>query len=88
MNIEFESRLEKDLRHIKDRKLLGKIKEVVLECREAENLGQIGNLKKLQGHDSFYRIKIGDYRLGFELVETTLIFTRILHRKDVYRYFP
>jgi mRNA interferase RelE/StbE len=45
-------------------------------------------IKKLKGHDSFYRIKIGDYRIGFEMVNEELILTRILHRKTIYRYFP
>jgi len=34
-----------------------------------------------------WRIKIGDYRIGVEIKKDTVIFVRILHRKDIYKYF-
>jgi mRNA interferase RelE/StbE len=42
----------------------------------------------MQGYDNFYRIRLGEYRIGIELVDDEIIFTRFLHRKDVYKYFP
>jgi mRNA interferase RelE/StbE len=42
----------------------------------------------MQGYERFYRIRLGDYRIGLELVGDELIFTRFLHRKEVYKYFP
>jgi mRNA interferase RelE/StbE len=38
--------------------------------------------------DTFYRVRIGDYRIGLELAGDELIFVRCLHRKEIYRYFP
>ena len=35
-----------------------------------------------------HRIKMGNYRIGFEIINEELILTRILHRKTIYRYFP
>jgi len=46
------------------------------------------DVKKLKGLGSAYRIRIGDYRLGIEYRETTVVFMRVLHRKEIYRYFP
>jgi mRNA interferase RelE/StbE len=88
MNIQFESRFEKDLKSIKDRHILVKLKQIILNCKQAENLGQINNLKKLQGYDSFYRIRLGDYRVGLEVVDSKIVFTRFLHRKNIYKFFP
>jgi mRNA interferase RelE/StbE len=88
VKVKFESKFEKDLRNVKDKKLLSKVKETILDCKYAQNLNEIKNLKKLQGYETFYRIRIGDYRIGIELVENTLIFTRFLHRKDIYKFFP
>ncbi|WP_202807006.1 type II toxin-antitoxin system RelE family toxin [Planktothrix agardhii] len=48
----------------------------------------MNHLKKLQGYDTFYRIRLGNYRIGIELNEDTIIFTRFLHRKDIYKFFP
>ena len=44
--------------------------------------------KKLQGFSTFYRARFGDYRVGVRYESNTLIFERVLHRKDIYRYFP
>ena len=88
MNVKFESKFEKDLRAIKDKQLLTKIKEIIIHCKQANRLSELKNVKKLQGSDTFYRIRVGEYRIGLELLSDELIFTRVLHRKDVYKYFP
>ena len=88
MNVRFEARFSKDLRRIQDGKLLTRIKELIISCKEVESLNEIGQVKKLRGYDTFYRVRIGDYRIGLELVQGELVFVRCLHRKEVYRYFP
>lgn len=88
MNVIFESRFEKDLKLIKDRNLLARLKQIILTSKQAESLGEINNLKKMQGYDSFYRIRLDDYRVGIEVLENELIFVRFLHRKDIYKFFP
>jgi mRNA interferase RelE/StbE len=88
MKIKFESKFSKDLRKIKDQKLLSQIKIVINECKLAQTLDDIKNLKKLKGYQIFYRIKIGDYRLGIAIINDELIFTRFLHRREIYRFFP
>ena len=45
-------------------------------------------LEKLKSYKTFYRIRAGDYRIGIEIVNDKIIFTRFLHRKDIYKYFP
>jgi mRNA interferase RelE/StbE len=88
MKIKFESKFSKDLRKIKDQKILSQIKVVINECKLAQTLDDIKNLKKLKGYQSFYRIKIGDYRIGISMINDELIFTRFLHRREIYRFFP
>ena len=88
MNVKFESRFEEDLKLIKDRSLLEKLKQVILTCKQSESLGEITNLKKMQGYDGFYRIRLGDYRVGVEVLGNEIIFVRFLHRKDIYKFFP
>lgn len=88
MNIKFESRFEEDIRKIKDKKILLKRKENILKCKAVKELSEINQVKKLQGYESFYRIRLGDYRIGIELINDELIFTRFLHRKDIYKFFP
>lgn len=88
MNIKFESTFEKDIKTIKNRNLLVKLNQIILNCKQAEVLGQINGLKKLRGYDSLYRIRLGDYRVGVEVIDNDIIFTRFLHRKDIYKFFP
>lgn len=88
MKVKFEAKFSKDLRAIQDKKLLNKIKEIINECKLANNLLELNQIKKMHGYDSFYRIRLGEYRIGIEVLDDEIIFTRFLHRKDVYKYFP
>jgi len=66
-----------------------KIQTIVFnEIPNMQDISQISGLKKIRGHKRYYRIKIGDYRIGIEIRENTIVFMRVLHRKDIYRYFP
>ena len=88
MQIKYEAKFEKDLKKIQDTNLLKRLKKLIHTIQKSNSTIDIPHIKKLKGHDSFYRIKIGDYRIGFELLNEELILTRILHRKKTYRYFP
>ena len=46
------------------------------------------DIKKLRGGEGYYRARIGDYRLGLQVVEGRLEFVRLLHRSDIYKHFP
>lgn len=46
------------------------------------------NVKKLEGYTTYYRIRVGEYRIGIEVLEGQVIFVCFLNRKDIYRYFP
>jgi mRNA interferase RelE/StbE len=49
----------------------------------------IHNLKKLRAASgSYYRIRIGEYRIGLIFSGGIVTFVRCLHRKEIYRYFP
>ncbi|MBE9160942.1 type II toxin-antitoxin system RelE/ParE family toxin [Tychonema sp. LEGE 06208] len=59
-----------------------------VEIANVNDLQTIVNLKKLKGDDNTYRFRVGDYRIGFYFDVETVTFARVLHRKDIYRYFP
>ena len=42
---------------------------------------------KLSGEDSVYRVRIGDYRILYEVIDVRLVIhvVRVGHRRDVYR---
>ncbi len=88
MNVKFEKSFAKDLEDIREKALLKRVKGVIDEVKNADNVQEISSLKKLKGYETFYRIRFGDYRVGIEVVNNEIIFTRFLHRKEIYRFFP
>ncbi|MCF8069329.1 MAG: type II toxin-antitoxin system RelE/ParE family toxin [Desulfobacterales bacterium] len=89
MNIEFKKSFAKDLRKAKPgQKLSERVQQVIHEVEAVEHIHDIKNLKKLKANGDFYRIRLGDYRLGLIIESDTVTFVRFLHRSDVYRFFP
>lgn len=89
MIIEFDKSFEKSIDKIKDKNLSLKIIDLINKIEKINEFREIPNTKKLVGFSRFYRIKIGDYRLGFEKVnEKTIRFLILEHRKDIYKKFP
>lgn len=88
MKTEFLKQFYKDLDKITLQTTLTDIKSSVINVEEAVSLRDIKNLKKLTGYKNVYRIKIGDYRIGVFIESNTVEFSRVVHRKDIYRVFP
>ena len=68
--------------------VLNRVEQAIVNVKDAGDLQDILHFSKLSGYDSFYRVRVGDYRIGIEMIGDEIIFVRILHRKDIYRYFP
>jgi mRNA interferase RelE/StbE len=88
MNVEFRKSFEKDLRKIKDAELLERIRSVIEEIEAIEILTDLTNVKKLKAEGDYYRIRVGDYRIGISMDKDNVLFIRVLNRKEIYRYFP
>ncbi len=89
MNFEFKKSFSKDLRKkAHEKKLLSRVKEIIQEVDNADSVHKIVNLKKLKANGNYYRIRSGDYRLGLIIEDDIVHFVRLLHRSEIYRYFP
>jgi len=89
MIIEFDKSFEKSLDRINNKSLFARIEITIIEFEQAKSLSELSNVKKLTGFKHYFRLRIGEYRLGFEKInEKTLRFIIIAHRKDIYRLFP
>ena len=89
MKVEFDKSFLKSLDKIKISKVLLSIEKIIIKCEEANNLHEIRNVKKLTGFTNYYRIKSGNYRIGFEVINKEIIrFIIFRHRKDIYKRFP
>ena len=88
MKLDFKSSFLRDLKRVKDAAVKNQVRNIIRSVEQAKRLQQISNLKKLRYGNRYYRIRIGDYRLGLIVEGDTLIFVRLLHRRELYRYFP
>lgn len=88
MKVGFRESFAKDLKGVKDKGLLSRVKELIEAVEKAESLTDIPNLKKLKGAGSYFRLRLSDYRVGIALEQDTVVFVRFLNRKDIYKYFP
>lgn len=79
-SIEFKPRAVKDLKlfpvRIQDRILAG-----IEKMRD--NL--FGDVKRLTDYTFEYRLRIGEYRVLFEIEDQRIVIYRIRHRRDAYR---
>jgi len=88
MNVLIDKSFEKDTSKLTDHKLLCSIADCIEGIQNADKLTDIPNCKKLKGSKNAYRIRIGDYRIGFVFEKSTIELIRFLHRSMIYNYFP
>ena len=88
MKTAFRESFDADLSAIHDAALLRRIAKLIRQVEAARTFQQIPNLKRLEATGKYYRIRIGDYRLGFVFDHHAVTFVRCLNRKEIYRYFP
>ena len=88
MILQIEKQFEKDLQKLKQPILNKQLLKLLQIVKEAKSVEEVRGIKKLLGYPNFYRIRIGDYRVGLEIEGDVVIFIRCLHRKDIYKYFP
>jgi mRNA interferase RelE/StbE len=88
VKVDFRDSFAKDLEGVKEKGLLSRVREIIEAVEKANSLVELPNLKKLKGGGNYFRIRVGDYRVGVALEADTVIFVRFLNRKDIYKYFP
>ena len=89
MKAEYLPTFIRDLKTLKKSPVYESIKDFAFqEITVYESLSEISNVKKLKSEGNVYRLRIGNYRVGFFIEDNTIIFAHVLHRKEFYRYFP
>ena len=81
---QFEKDTEKEL----SKPMQLKLAAIIEELEKAAKIQSVNDVKKLKGYRTAYRIRMGDYRIGFVLEENTIKLSRIMNRREIYRYFP
>jgi mRNA interferase RelE/StbE len=84
--IKFRPAVEKNLRTFPKKELI-RIKRKIDAL--AENLPDQA-ITKMKGNNKFHKIRVGDYRIIYEIHDDTLVIlvVKIGHRKDIYKHLP
>ena len=81
MKINIRKSAIKDLKSI-DKKVKINIENKILSLKYFPN---VNNVKKLTNFEPAYRLRVGDYRVLFDVEGDTIFIGRILHRKRSYK---
>jgi mRNA interferase RelE/StbE len=84
----FRSSFLRDVKTLRDKQLSARVMQTIQQVEQADSLASLSNVKQLRGEKGHYRIRIGEYRLGLTIQDDTATFVRLLHRREIYRYFP
>ncbi len=88
MKVDFKKSFLKELKRLNNKKLKDSIYESIRDVESAETSSQIKNIQKLKGYDVYFRIRVGDYRIGVKIEDDLVYFVVFEHRKDIYKGFP
>lgn len=78
--VEFKPKAIKDLKEIPHKQA-----KQIVEKVELMSFDLTGDVKKLTNYSPEYRLRVGNYRVLFEVEAEKIIIYRIIHRKEAYR---
>jgi mRNA interferase RelE/StbE len=79
-NVQFKPRAVKDIARLSSRVQLGIVKDI-----ESMSDDLTGDVKRLTNFTPEYRLRVGDYRVLFEIEKENIIIYRVRHRREAYR---
>jgi mRNA interferase RelE/StbE len=88
MRVEYSKQSLKDLAAIPSKLRIPIEKFVFEELPCLNNTGESQKIESLKGYSNFFKARFGNYRIGLFRRGDILVIKRILHRKEIYRYFP
>ncbi len=89
MKYEYRKSFERDVKKAPET-----LKSGILDIdniKTVNSINDIAGVKKMTGFKNSYRIRsksIKDYRIGFYFENDTIILSRLLARKEIYKNFP
>ena len=89
MIVDFDRSFYDDLSKITDTTVLQRSDKAIDKLKSANSLREVSNIKAIKGHPNHFRLRFGDFRIGFCLENKhTITLLAIDHRSKIYRHFP
>jgi len=80
MKIDIRKSAIKDLKNISE-PFKSNIHNKILDLKDFPN---ISNIKKLTNFEPSYRLRVGNYRILFDIYDDIIIIGRVVHRQSAY----
>ena len=88
MTIKFHKKFLKDLASIPSTDRIPIEQFVFVEIQKYDTIYTAKRFEQMKGYNAYFKIRFGNYRAGVKYENDTLTFERVLHRKEIYRFFP
>lgn len=89
MELEYRASFVRDLGRIRNADVRRRVHRAMEDLEAAASIADFPRAARVNSPAGrFYRIRIGNYRLGLALHDGACILVRCLHRRDIYRRFP
>ena len=88
MKVRLKESFQRDLRKRIPPQFHPRVRAAILKLEQASALSEISNIKALAGEKGFYRLRLGDYRIGFAIEAHEIVLVSIGKRSDFYSNFP
>ena len=88
MNTTFHASFKRDLKKVRQEKVLAAVRQAILDAEAAKKWNDVPKIKKMKGAADAFRIRVDDYRIGVFIEGNTVEFARLLPRSEIYRMFP
>jgi mRNA interferase RelE/StbE len=88
MKVEYSKKFLKQLAAVPG-DIRSKIESFVFEeLVSTSSIYEMGKVEKLKGYDGFYKVRFGNYRLGLVVENETITVKTVMHRREIYKFFP
>jgi len=81
MIVKIDDKALKDLSKIHK----GEVAKIISKIEELEKFPHIPNIKRLTNFEPPYRLRVGNYRVLFDIENNTITVYRVKHRKKSYK---
>ena len=88
MTSSFRASFKRDLKRIRDERILAGVRQAVLDLEAAAKWSDVPSINKIKGSANAFRIRVDDFRIGLFIEDDDAEFVRVLPRRDIYRKFP
>jgi mRNA interferase RelE/StbE len=88
MIVEYRKRFLKELAKLPS-EIRQKIEKFVFEdLPKANSIYEVGVIEQMKGYRFYYKIRFDSYRIGLRAEKERAILEWVLHRRDIYKFYP